>query len=103
MIFVQLANPHKDVPDSPTVYEETGPVSTSTQRRLKRPRPPARIAAPGVLRTPTSAVKKLRLSPEKKSAHPASPSKPGGDYFASVLTDSEEEGEVHSFGCLGGL
>lgn len=48
-------------------------------------------------------MKKLKLLSEKKVIRSASPSKPGDDYFASVLTDSEEEGEVYNLDCLGGL
>jgi hypothetical protein len=89
----QLVNPHKDDPGSPMVVDSVGsvPTSTSPQKRLKRPRPPQRNAVPEVLETPTACMKKLRLSPEKGSECSSLPSKPGGDYFASVLTDSEEE------------
>jgi hypothetical protein len=49
---------------------------------------------PEALKTPTSSMKRLKISPEKGSV---SPSKPGSDYFSSVRTDSEEEeGEVNS-------
>lgn len=99
MFPAQLANPHKDDVNSPMAVDDVGSASTlkSPQKRLKRPYPPQRNAAPETLKTPTGPMKRLRLSPEKGFGHSASPSKPGGDYFASVLTDSEEEeGEVSS-------
>lgn len=50
---------------------------------------------PEILKASTSPMKKLRPSLEKGPGRSASPAKPGGDYFASVLTDSEEgEGEA---------
>lgn len=97
MFPVQLANSRKDDADSSMLVDDVGFPSTLTspQRRLKRPHPPQRNAAPEIVKTPTGPMKRLRLSPEKGSGHSVSPLKPGGDYFASVLTDSEEEeGEV---------
>jgi len=96
---VQLVNSHKEVFDDSMVVDDTGSASasTSTQKRFKRPRPPQRNVVPEILKTPTSPMKKLRLSPEKGPGRSAPPLKPGGDYFASVVTDSEEEeGEVAS-------
>ena len=91
----QLVNSHKNEPDSPIAVDNVG--STSSQKRLKRPRPSQRNTVPEIVTTPTAPMKKLRLSPEKGSERSALPSKPGGDYFASVVTDSEEEeGEVIS-------
>lgn len=92
---MQLVNQHKDTYDSPMVVDGIGQGSTSAQKRLKRPRPPrGNSSIPEGLKTPTSSMKRLRISPEKGSV---SPSKPGGDYFSSVHTDSEEEeGEVDS-------
>lgn len=98
---VQLVNSHRDDPDSPMAVDDVGSTSksTSSQKRLKRPRPPQKNAVPEILETPTVPMKKLRLSPDKEPGRSALPSKPGGDYFASVLTDSEEEeGEVNSDG-----
>jgi len=95
----QLVNSHKEVSNDSMMIDDTGSASTSTspQKRLKRPRPPLKNTVPEILKTPTSPMKKLRLSPEKGSGRSTSPSKPGGDYFASVVTDSEEEeGEVGS-------
>ena len=97
----QLVNSHGNEPDSPMAVDNVG--STSSQKRLKRPRPSQRNVVPEIVTTPTAPMKKLRLSPEKGSERSALPSKPGGDYFASVLTDSEEEeGEVIS-DCSGKL
>lgn len=93
----QLLNPQKDDADSSMMVDIVGYASTSTspQKRIKRPLPPQRTTAPETVKTPTSTMKKLRLSPEEGSGRSTSPLKPGGDYFASVLTDSEEEeGEV---------
>ena len=91
----QLANSHKNEPDSPMVVDNVG--STSSQKRLKRPRPSQRNVVPEVVTTPTAPMKKLRLSPEKGSERSALPSKPESNYFASVLTDTEEEeGELIS-------
>jgi len=87
----QLANSHKDDPDSPMAVDD----SISPQKRLKRPRPSQRNSAPEILKAPTTPMKKLRLSPEKGSGRSAFPLKTGSGYFTSVLTDSEEEeGEV---------
>ena len=48
-------------------------------------------------------MKRLKLSPEKGSASSVSPLKLEGDYFSSILTDSEEEeGDVNCDG-PGGL
>ena len=95
--LAQLVNSQKDVADDFMAVDDTGPPSTSAapQRRFKRPRPSQRNTVPEILETPTSAMKKLRFSPEKLLGRSASPSKPGGAYFASVVTDSEEEeGEI---------
>lgn len=92
----QLVNPREDTADNSMAVDSIGQSSTSTTpKRLKRPRPPQRTATLEVFKTPTSPMKRLRLSPEKGPGRPTSPSKPGGYYFASVVTDSEEEeGEV---------
>ena len=99
MFPAQLANPYKGDVDSPMAVDDAGSASTSTspQKRLKRPHPPQRNVVPETIKTPTGPMKRLRLSPEKGPGQSVSPLKPGGDYFASVLTDSEEEeGEVSS-------